>query len=161
MQFLDAIKKVESDDCFSQPKGSYLVHGFLSVDDGKRSEWQIGYYDPKADTITAYIFEDGEIVRSEPAEVFKKGSRVERLDRSKVSISAEKALDKAEKLREKKYSAHPVSKVILLLQKLPLGQVYNITMVTKTFNMMNVKISSETGKTLEESFSSLMELKEN
>ena len=51
----------------------------------------------------------------------------------------------ADDLQKKEYSVHAPAKKIVIIQSLDIGQVWNITFLTKTFKTLNVKIDSQDG----------------
>ena len=57
------------------------------------------------------------------------------------------------------YKQETPFKIITILQKLDIGQVYNITYVTQSFKVLNFKIDSSNGKVLKKSLKSIMEFK--
>jgi hypothetical protein len=160
MKLTDAITALEkhTDDLAS---GSYLAHAFF-MDDGKE-EWQIGFVDPEDESITVFVVSNDAVTKNPPAEAFKKPDHsIEELKLENVKISAEKALDSAKNHLSDKHPTHPLKQSIVLLQVLPeFGQVYNITLVTETFHMYNVKIESDSGKVVGEKFDHLMSLRKD
>jgi len=112
-----------------------------------KQEWQIGYYDPDADKITAFSVSD-DVVKNPDSEVFKKDKKVLELEPSKVKITLDKTLEKAKKLQKTVYSQHTPVKKVVILQKLSLGQVWNVTYITQTFKTLNIKIDAESGEVI-------------
>jgi len=156
------IKKLESSQEFKEwkkdNKDSYISYVFKMPDEMAPDEWQIGFYN-KNDTITTFMVKDTVHMMPE-SKIFKKpGENVLKLDINKIKIDPEKALQKAEELQQKKYETEPIIKRILLLQNLSVGQVYNITFLTRTFKTLNIKIDSKTGKIVKHELASLMEFK--
>ena len=162
MELKDKLSKLEQSKIFVDWKkdnvDSYLAHIFRMLDDANKDMWQFGYYN-KDDTITTFIM-DGEKVNEVPEqEIFKKDKhKLEALDIDNIKIGFDEATEKANQLQQEKYKQHPIMKTIVILQKLPEGQVFNVTFVTKTFNTLNVRMDSSSGAVVKEKLTSLMEI---
>lgn len=159
MQFTDALKRLREDTAFAQwsnqNKDHYLAHAFFMKDAGIAPEWQIGFYNRPDDRIVVFTLGD-EVRMNPPSEVFKKDSGVKELVEKDVLVEFEDALAAAEQHRLENYKAHTPIKTIVLLQKLKVGQVWNISFVTNTFTVCNVKIDTKTKKVLSASCESLL-----
>ncbi len=164
MEIKDVLKRLEEHKDFkewkSKHKESFLAHVFKMLDDANRDDWQIGYYN-KDDTITSFIMTPDKIVIAETDNIFKKpGVKIKKLDKEKIKIDITEALQTAEKIQVTEYKNETPSKIITILQTLDkLGQVYNITYVTKSFKTLNLKIDSSTGKVLNKNLKSIMDFK--
>ncbi len=112
--------------------------------------WQVDYYSPSKDRIASFIFEQKLKVLNTDSKVFKKeGLKVDKLNLDEIKINLETALDIVLKLKNKKYSNEKANKVIVILQKIK-KPLWNITYLTATFNILNVKIDAKSGKIIEE-----------
>ncbi|MBW3022928.1 hypothetical protein KY308_02405, partial [Candidatus Woesearchaeota archaeon] len=56
-----------------------------------------------------------------------------------------------------KYKTHIPIKRIAILQHLPIGQVWNITYVTQSFNTLNIKINAETKEIVSDKLVSIVQ----
>ncbi|MBI4149823.1 hypothetical protein HY488_00305 [Candidatus Woesearchaeota archaeon] len=127
-----------------------LAHLFCMVENDVTT-WQVGYYNKKTDTITSFDIIDSDIKVYPPEEVFKKkGTGVKELKQENIKIDLDDALRVARELQQQKYPAETPIKEIVVLQTLAAEQVYNITYVTKGFKTLNIKVSSETGKIVDQ-----------
>lgn len=148
MKFKEAVEKIEKSDTFNKWKEAhpkcYLVHGFIMMSKEVAEEWQIGYYDPDKKTITSFTAED-KVKKNPESEVFNESGTVPALSLDKVKISLEEAMQKAESVQKEFYRSHLPLKKIFIVQNLDVGQVWNITYVTQTFNTLNIKVDSTTG----------------
>ena len=163
MEIIDLINRLEKSKEFKdwkkKNKDSFLAHVFKLLDDANKDDWQIGYYN-KDDTITTFIITPNDIKIAETENIFKKPeAKIKELDRKKIKIDITQALQTAEKIQTIEYKQETPFKIITILQKLDIGQVYNVTYVTQTFKVLNLKIDSETGKVLKKSLKSIMEFK--
>jgi len=140
-------KSVEFKNWKKEHSSSYLTYGFMMISPDVKKEWQIGYYNPDLDKITTFAVSD-KITRNPDSEIFKDKKKVQELEKDKVKISLDSALEKADKVQREKYAVHTPLKKIAILQKLNIGQVWNITYITKTFKTLNIKVSSEDGEVL-------------
>lgn len=152
MEFSKAVKKVREDECFVASDG-YLAHGFFSEE-----QWQVGFYSDDTDTITAYTV-GSLVVRGKPEEVFKDGGSVAELKIEDVSLSHTKALDIATSELAAKHPNHPVTKPIVLVQTIAGVAAFNITLVTATLHMYNIKINASSGEIISDVFDSILSLK--
>jgi len=145
------IKKLEESNEFKEwrtkNKDDYLSHIVTMGDDRGIMEIAIGYYDTKSDRITTFVMGKNIIVKPK-TEVFKKGGEVERLDVSKAKLSLEKITKEAEKAVEEHYKGADVGRVITILQNLDGSEVWNISVVTSNFGVVNVRIDPTTGKVI-------------
>ncbi|MAG38543.1 hypothetical protein CMO90_00465 [Candidatus Woesearchaeota archaeon] len=161
MELKKAIKQLESSKEFKEfkkkDKTHKLAHAFTILDKEEQQDWQIGYYSKKSDKVIVFTV-GKEITISPEEEVFKKpGHKVELLDLKNVSITLEEAIKKSEEIVKKKYSAEIINKTIVILQCLK-TEMYNLTLVSQSFNIINIKINSKNGKVLHESKQSIIEL---
>lgn len=155
------IKNVEASKVFKsfikEHPDYYLVHCFTMVDEStKKYKWELGYYSEKTDKMVVFETEP-EIVMKPEEEAFKKQATIKKLDLSKVKISVSKALDICNNLVKDKYPKQSITKKIIILQHLD-KQVYNITLVTGSFNILNIKIDANTGEVLQENIQNIMNL---
>ena len=157
-----AIDKIEGSKVFKDFKKEnteyYLAHAFTMIDK-VQGDWQVGYCN-KNDKVV--VFEAGKEVEKKPEEkIFKKpDDTVNKLDLKKVELDLEKGVEIAEDLLEEKYKGEFVTKIIAILQNLE-TELYNITLVTQSFNLVNVRVDAKTGKVLKHSKESILGLKKN
>ena len=123
---------------------AYLTSLFVLID-GEHQEWQAAYFDPVSHHTTAFTIGDA-VTLIPPSPTFKEpGSAVHALDLTKVARDLPEGLAVA---AERQRSAFPTalpSKIIAVLQCLPMGTVYNITYVTTMLSTLNFKIDAQTG----------------
>ncbi|HZX44464.1 MAG TPA: hypothetical protein VFF28_02150 [Candidatus Nanoarchaeia archaeon] len=163
MDIISLLDRLEKDQGFIDWKKknqfSYLAHVFKLLDDANIDDWQIGYYN-NDDTITTFIITPQEIKVAETENIFKKpDAKINKLDVEKIKIDIAEALQTAEKIQAKEYKNETPFKIITILQNLDIGQVYNITYVTQSFKVLNLKIDSTDGKVLAKSLKSVMDFK--
>ena len=163
MEILDVLKRLKENNEFKEwkkkNKDSFLAHIFKMLDDANKDDWQIGFYN-KDDTITTFILTPDGIKIAAAENVFKRPeAKIQRLNEEKIKIDITKALEAAEKVQTTEYKNEVPSKIITILQRLDIGQVYNITYVTQSFKVLNLKIDSSTGKVLKKKLTSIMEFK--
>ncbi|MEA3430132.1 MAG: hypothetical protein U9R08_02575 [Nanoarchaeota archaeon] len=162
MFFHNAIKKLHESDDFKKWRKEnskhFLSTGFIVVEKAREYPWMIGYFDTKTDKISSFVVSDKECYFEKVDEVFKKPEdTVFELNLEKVKIDVEKVLDLIETYCKEKYNHETIIKTILIIQNLPKhGNVWNVTLITQSFNAINMKINSEDGKLLEDKCSSLL-----
>lgn len=163
MEVLDILKRLKEESKFKEwkekNKDSFLAHVFKLLDDANKDDWQIGFYN-KDDTITTFIITPDDIKIASTENIFKKPeAKIQKLDEKKIKVDMTKALEMAEKIQTTEYKNETPSKIIAILQKLDIGQIYNITYLTQSFKVLNFKIDSSNGKILKKSLSSIMDFK--
>ncbi|MBW2978446.1 hypothetical protein KY331_06385 [Candidatus Woesearchaeota archaeon] len=162
--FKEALKELENSKKFKDWQGNssgvFLSYGFLMVSGDKEDSWKIGYYHKKDDMITS--FNVGEKIEIEPeSEVFKRETtKINEIDLKKIKFDIDKAVEIAKRLQEEKYANEKPNKIIVILQKIKIGQIWNITYITQTMKTLNFKINTETGKILEHKLTSLFEYRQ-
>ena len=114
-------------------------------------EWQFDFYlNGKV-----IVFKNEKPVMKD--EILNPSEETKELDLNKVKIKVEKAIEIArEELRLHK---DETDKRIVLLQNIKNKATWNITLLTKQMNMLNVKVDAETGKINGESFQSIFKMK--
>ncbi len=159
MQIKEAMKRVESSAKFKefrrQEPDAYLAHAFSMHVAGNEGEWQLGYFLPKREKLV--VFRSVQIERLPEDEAFNKGEPIARLDMKSVKMPFEEAEAKAMATKQEAYPAEEVTKVIVILQHLD-RQLYNFTLVTRTFNMINIRVDASSGEVIKQSLQSIMSL---
>ena len=161
MDVKEVVSSVESSkeytDFIAENSDNYLVHLFTMMDVAHKDDWQLGYYSKKSDKITVFENNQGKITILPAQEAFKEKNYIAPLNIDNVKIAYVQAMDTIEDVLKKNYSAESLVKAIVLLQNLPeYGQIWNITIVTMTFNVINVKINSSTGEVIKHSKETLI-----
>ncbi len=134
---------------------AYLVHFFYMTG----LDIQIGYYEPEEDAITTFmICGTNTIHKNLSSDVFKEEKSVAKLFFDYVQLSFEDAMEKAVKLQKKKFQTDKPTKEIVLLQTINDKPVYNITFVTETFFLLNIRLDAHDGTLLEYNKKPLMDL---
>jgi len=156
------LDSLENDDEFrkwkEKHKDSYLAHIFRMEGGDSPESCLIGYYN-KDDTITTFEINGNDICLKSSEKIFKpEGKAVKELDMKKVRLAFDQIREIADELREKKYKCEIPTKKISILQNIDVGQVWNITIVTASFNALNMKIDASTGEVLKHNITSLMQL---
>lgn len=160
---MNALERLEENNEFKKwkkkNKDSFLAHVFKMLNDANKDDWQVGYYN-KNDTITTFILMPDDIKIADSQNIFKKpDAKILKLDKEKIKIDIAKALETAEKIQTKEYKQEMPFKIITILQKLDIGQVYNITYLTQSFKVLNFKIDCCNGKVLKKTLQPIMEFK--
>ena len=138
--------------------GAKLVHLFLMLDPGKDVQYDIGFFDFDTKLMTSFIVDEtlSSLEISETKEVFSKDlSTIKPLDEGMIKVHYEDAVKTANELQKKEYAQHVPMKEVVVLQNLDIGQVWNITYITKTFQTLNIKVDAESGKIVEHNLHAL------
>jgi hypothetical protein len=161
MDVNNIINKLEDSDEYKDfiknNPGHYLVHVFSLVDEAHGDDWQIGYYSKKTDKVTVFDCSDDALKMMPPQEAFKEKNYIEPLDISKVKTSRKDAVEIADDVLKEYYRSESVIKMIILLQNLPeFGQIWNMTVVTSSFSVINIKINAQDSTVIKHSKESLL-----
>jgi hypothetical protein len=96
------------------------------------------------------------------SEVFKEADALVRpLKMETIKIDAQDAVDIAAKLNREVYPQILPRRQIIILQNLEKGQLWNITLVGSSLDVLNVKISAEDGSLIVHGLSRLFDFKTN
>src|SRR3989344_4119233 len=110
-------------------KNSYLSSCFL-IDD-KDAFWQINFYNPDQDNVMIFTCKE-KIELKGPEKILKeKGSKVEKLDLTKVKINLDKAIKKIAEFKAKKYKNINIDKTFVILQAIDKKPLWNISYLTQ------------------------------
>jgi len=159
----NALKKLKQSSKFvewdKKNNKSKLAYAFIMVENNENNEWQFGYYNSETNRVATFSVNDS-ISLNDKQEIFKKpGDKVKCIKLSDVKFGLDEVLKKANDIKEKKYSKELVTKTIAVLQNIDLGQLWNITFITSSFNTINIKIDAKTGKTIKHKLVSLFQFK--
>lgn len=164
MDFKKAFRILQKEPVFTKWKKQY-THAYLVTFFTEMNEqlalgiWRVGFYDAKSDKIATFTV-DTQVFYEPPAEAFKKPGALQELHPKKVKISAEKARDAVLVLQKEKYVQHLVQKGFLILQGVEQGVVWNVTLLTRTFAALNVKVDAVNGEVIEHQLMTFFDLKE-
>ena len=164
MDLKPALKKLEESkdykDWHKRNKDTYLSYAF-KIPQEMPDEWQLGFYDKKNDKITTFVVKGIAISIRPEEEVFKKDeTKISGIEIKKVNIAFDDAIGKSSEFQSKNYPKDKSVKTIAILQNMPAyGNIWNITYITESFNTLNMKIDSSSGKMLEHNISSVFSFK--
>ena len=167
MDLKEAINFLENNSKFKEwikfHKDDYLSYAFKTFMDENEKQWQLGYYSKTDDTLTTFTIDGENVFIREGEEVFKKEeTAVKSLNLDELNMTIEKTMDIANKHKDEKYSHETVIKIMAIIQNLPdLGQIWNLTFITQSFNVLNIKIDANDGKILQEKLESIISFKQN
>jgi hypothetical protein len=158
-KYNDLINKEIYKEFIENNSDYYLSHMFFVYEKKNLTDEQIGFYSPKADKVVSFDLVNHKV--SEPEDAMKKSGKIPGFKISDVNVGFSEVFNKAKKLMNEKYSQHFPKKYICILQVLNDVLVWNLTIVTNTLHMVNVRIDASSGKILEDEARSLMSLSEN
>jgi len=154
MDVLQEHKKLEEHNEFKKfmrdNKDYYLVHILVQE---VQNDLEVGYYNPKKDKIM--IFKINPFTKGKEEDVFKEGKTISKLDIKKIKINYSEAQELAKNIIKKEHSAEIIGKQIILLQTIS-EQLWNMTYVCKSMNIINIRINAETGIIVRNNKSSLL-----
>jgi hypothetical protein len=140
-------------------KIDYLAHFFtmLDKDFNRIGNWQAGFYNKKDDLIVVFeLMPDGSIGVSESKPLKKEEHVVGELKMDEIELGFDDALEKLNQFQKEKYPGNLTMKVVVLLQIFDSAPIWNLTVVTSTYNTLNVKLHAKTGEIIDHSLDSLL-----
>ncbi|MBI1936272.1 hypothetical protein HYS31_07585 [Candidatus Woesearchaeota archaeon] len=162
MDLKPSLEKLQKDDDFrkwkKKAKNTYFSYAFKIPQEMGMNDWQLGFYDSKKDKITTFVITGDNIKIRPEEEIFKKEeAKVNEINLGKVRLTFDNAIAKAAEFQGKKYPKDRTMKTIAILQNIEnLGNVWNITYITESFNTLNMKIDASNGKVIEHNLSSIL-----
>ena len=146
---LESFKKLLSSKEYKEYKknnpDSYLTSCFIIID---KTNWQFDFYN-KNNTITSFII-NNKIEITKNQKIFQKEkTKLKELDLNKIKITLKEAL----KLIKTKDN---FVKTIVILQP----YLWNITLITSTFKVLNVKIDAIKKEIISEQYESILNFKQ-
>lgn len=151
MNFHKALAILQQSEKFQQPENSFLSYAMYQGD------WSFGYFQKDKEKFTTFFMKDNDIINiTEDDAINNPDSEILELETDKIILeNPETAIKEA----LEKYQNPPIQKTIIILQNIKdLGTHYNVTVMTKTMLVINLKINTETGKLLHHSSNNLMDL---
>ncbi|MBU1974915.1 MAG: hypothetical protein KKG59_00770 [Nanoarchaeota archaeon] len=153
MVLREIVKNVESSPEYKKFHKENPDYHLASVFSVGNVEWNVGYYSKKSDKMVT--FDTNPIKMNPPDDVFKKEGTVHSLDMTKVKTRIDQVNRICDELTTKKYKTTDVTKKIIILQHHE-QLIYNITLLTSTFNVINIRIDASNGNILHDSMSSAL-----
>lgn len=139
-------------------EGFFLSHVFKMYETSDNDNWQVGFYSEEKDAVVPVEIEGDTIRVGQESEIFRK-DKINKLVMDDVKLDISDALGKANLLQKEKYSVHNPVKIIVILQTIPEGTVYNITYITQSFKTLNIKVSAITGDIVADKLLSIFDFK--
>ncbi len=166
MEFKEAFDKLkqskEFKDWCGRNKGCFLSFAFCQVDNVCKSPWQFGFHNEKDETATSFIVSDSIEVMPAEKEFKQPDTRIQELDLKEAKLTYEQIISRTDEFQKNKYPKELVNKKIIILQNLKkYGNIWNITLITRAFNTINIKIDPSTGEVIDDKISSLLDLWQN
>ncbi|MFC1769266.1 hypothetical protein ACFLZX_05900 [Nanoarchaeota archaeon] len=142
-------------------KNTIFSYAFNMIEGEKLGKWQFGFYEKSSKKVTTFVV-DGEVVEKvNEDEVFKEPDKeVVETNVDVVKMPILEMFDRIVEFTSKQYPNEVVVKIILILQNVEeFGNIWNITMVTKSMNTVNLKVDPVGGEIKSHKSLSLFEFK--
>lgn len=138
---------------------NYLASCFkMGKDDLELVSWQFDFYSQKSGKITSFRM-DKKITMEKDQEVFGKTGHPMRLGLDDVKMDFHEAMSLMQKLVRQNIPTESVNNKIIILQEIEGKTVWNITLFTSAFNVMNVRIDAKSGDILSQKCESILSFK--
>ena len=138
---------------------AYLASCIVIINDKQVGDWQVDYYQPKNNKMTTFIIKNKIELKGEDDIFQKEKTEVKELKLENVKVNLDKMLKLIEDLRKKNHPGDFPNKIIVVLQNLNDKVVWNITHLTSTLKIWNIKLDAENGKLIEEKMENVFSLK--
>jgi hypothetical protein len=157
---LSLMERDEFKEWTKHKKDFYPVHFFAFFDRNFMKDCHVGFFDNEKGVMDTFALANDRIEINTESDLLKPAhAKIKQLELDRIRIGTEEAFDKLNKLMREKYKKEGIDKIFFILQNIDVGQVWNITTVTKSFNTLNVKIDSESGKIVEDKLMSIFEFR--
>lgn len=156
-------EKIESTEVFLKFKKenpeNYLTSAFFISPFSKLEySWQLDYFSPKNHTISSFKFENNDLKIIKNQNIFQKNkNQLNELNLEDIKFS--KIKEKIEELKNEKSASESFNKIIVLLQNIENQTIWNITLLTNSFKVWNIKINAENGQILSEKLENVLSFK--
>jgi len=151
----EILEKVTSSDVFKKWKkeDNYLASFFFM------NEWSVDFYSPKTKKITSFLVKESGIEKNKEEKAFQKEEKnVEELKLDEIKISLDEAKKIINKIKKEKAPQEDLTKEIIILQKKK-TPIWNMTYITSSFNVLNIKINAINKEVLETKFEPIFSMK--
>jgi len=153
--FEDLQNSVEFQEYKKKSMNSYLCAAFTILESPEKTSWQLDFYCPDKDVITTFCLHPS-IAQKESKVLHREDTQIYEINLENIDVGFDDSLKIVSELKSKNYPNESVSKIITILQNIERKEVWNITYLTASFNVLNVNIDAQDGSILKEKFESIM-----
>ena len=142
---LDILTKSKEFDSKGYFCSAFIMSEFKDL---KEQNWQLDFYDEKKDRITSYVVLPSIKKINDEAEVYQESKiKLNKLELTSKLIEFNKILEiSSEELTK---TSETPNKTIVVLQNDGKNMIWNMSFVTNSFNLINLRIEAITGKILD------------
>jgi len=133
-----------------------LSHIFFVSESNNLIDEQIGFYSKKTDKVVSFDLIKHSV--SEPENAAKTSGIIPSFENNDINLDITQALKMCKNIIDKEYSQHGTTKSICVLQILNDVLIWNITIVTNTLHMINIKINADNSAVISHSAQPIMSL---
>ena len=157
---LELLNKVKSSETFKNylkdHKDAYLCSIFMTD-----TQIQLSFYSKKTKLVSSFKLENNKVLLiGKDEKIFQKEKKdLEELHLDEIKVDLNKAKELVNDILKEKYPNETPTKDIIILQIINSKIVWNITKITSTFNIINIKLDAFTGEILEEKIESALNFK--
>jgi len=155
MDVIATVRTIEANNNFIRWKDvnddAYLTSAFAMYSEGQKKDWLASYYNSKNEKMTTFSLSD----EKGHDDAFKKEKEIPKLKLLEVKINDDTAVEAANKVLQDNYAGEKVQRTILVLQKLETEPLWNVTFITTTLKVVNIKLSAVSGKEISHSMSNI------
>ncbi len=142
---------------FIKQNNDYILSSvFIVAEKGNFLDEQIGFYSLSVDKVVSFDLLKHKM--SEPENAMKKSGKIPTFKIEEIGVDINEVLKICKILTDKEYSQHGLTKHICILQVLKGILTWNITVVTNTLHMINIRVNAVNSEILNHSAQSIMSL---
>lgn len=124
----------------------------------KEAPWQIDFYNKETKNLTSFKVINDQIHKQPESEAYKHPDiKIKELEIEKVETKFEEVYDIALKALDKKND--DPKNIIIILQNIDNKPIWNISFITVSFSVYNIKIDAVTKETIKENYESLLNMR--
>ncbi len=152
----EKLKNSEEFKNFKKEHKEAFLYACFFVSEGN---WQFDYYNPKNRLITTFEVSDN--IKVMPIDkAFDDKPKVSELALDKIKVDFNGAMEITKKVISSEYPGdNSFTKTIVILQNLDNKVIWNITLLTSTLKLLNIKLDASTGKVLSHCIESFLKMK--
>ena len=138
---------------------AYLASCVVIIDGKNVGDWQVAYYQPKNNKMTTFVIKDKVEVKGEDDIFQKEKVEIKELKLNGIKLSLNEMLKQIEDLRKKNHPGDFPNKIIVVLQNLDNRIIWNVTHLTSTLKIWNIKLDAKTDELIEEKIENVLSFK--
>ncbi len=167
MDFKETFEKLKGSGAFkewnAQNPENFFSYALKIFEEKTEDPWQFGFYLKSKEKMVSFTVDGDNIRMEQEDEVFKRPeTEVRHISLENVNLEFKDILELANRFKKEKYPGETASKTIAILQNLDTyDDIWNLTLITHSFNALNMKLSAESGRIVYYHIESLLNFRQD